>query len=118
MKKIISTILACMILVGSVLTLSSCGKMIVGKYEANLIVAEVTYEFGILGSVTCTIDPVIGDESVYEGTYELNDEGDKLTITFENDDAGEYEGEYIFASGEENGKKYIRIGILTYDKVD
>ena len=118
MKKIISTILALVLLVGSLMTLTSCGKMLFGKYEANLVFAEVTYEFGLFGKVTCTVDPVIGDEIVYEGKYEFNDAGDKITITFENDDADDYEGEYSFSSGEEDGEEYIKLGLVKYEKID
>ena len=118
MKKIVSAILAVAILLGSILMLSSCGKMILGKYEANLVWAEVTYEFGLFGKVTCTVDPVIGDEIVYEGKYEFNDAGDKITITFEKDDADDYEGEYSFSSGEEDGEEYIKLGLVKYEKID
>lgn len=118
MKKIISMVLVCVLLVASLLTLTSCGKTLTGKYEANLIAAEVTYEFGMFGKVTCTVDPIIGDEKVYEGKYEFNDAGDEITITFEGEDAEEYEGEYDFSSGVEDGQEYIKLGLLKYEKVD
>lgn len=120
MKKIISTILACVLLVGSLFALTSCGKSITGKYEANLVAAEVTYEFGMFGKVTCTIDPILGDETVVEGKYEFNDAGDKITITFEgdSDDAKEYAGEYNFSSGVEDGQEYIKLDLFKFEKID
>ena len=118
MKKIISTILALVLLVGSLMMLTSCGKMITGKYEANLVFAEVTYEFGMFGSVSCTVDPIVGDELVYEGKYSFNDAGDKITITLESDDADKYAGEYAFSSGEEDGVAYIKLNLVKYEKVD
>ena len=118
MKKIISTILVCVLLVSSLLALTSCGKTLTGKYEANLIAAEVTYEFGAFGKVTCTVDPIIGDEKVYEGKYEFNDAGDKITLTFDSEDADEYEGMHDFSSGEEDGQEYIKLGLVKYEKID
>ena len=72
MKKIVSTLLVCVMLVGMIFTLASCGKSLFGKYEADLAVSEYTYEFGAFGKVTLNIDPIIGDDSVYEGKYEIN----------------------------------------------
>ena len=117
MKKIISTILVCVLLVGTLFALTSCGKTLTGKYEADFALVEVTYEFSALGNVKCTVAPVVGDETVYEGKYSFNDAGDKITITFENDDAEEYEGEYNFSSGEEDGTEYIKLGLIKYEKV-
>ena len=114
MKKIVSTILLCLLLAGSVLTLASCDKMLVGEYEADIIVADVTYEFGLFGKVTYTYDPVVGDETVKVGKYEISDDGEEITFTFE----GEEPETHSFAIGEENGVDYVRIGLVTYEKED
>lgn len=121
MKKTISAILVCALLVCSILTLVSCGKSISGKYsaEVDLIIgtSSVTYEFAPFGGVT-VITNSLGKESVEEGKYELNDAGDKITLTFENEDGTKESETYDFVQGEENGVKYIKLGIVKYEKVD
>lgn len=113
MKKVVSTILVCLLLVGSLLTLASCGKTLTGKYEANLVVSEVTYEFGAFGKVTKTTDPIVGDNTVVEGKYEFNKAGDEITLTF-----GEESSTHEFSSGEEDGVKYIKLDGMKYEKID
>lgn len=118
MKRIISTLLVCVLLVGCVFALASCGKKLSGKYQDALKVT--TYEFK--GSkVTITVDNVIGDDTVIEGKYEITTNDDDETVivfTFEDEDAKEYSGEFKFFEGEEDGKEYIKLGILKYTKVD
>ena len=120
MKKILSVFLACVLLVGCICTLASCGKSLSGSYEANLIAAEVTYNFKSSGKVIVEVDPIIGDDMSFEGSYEFNEEGDKITISFdaEQEDAEEYAGTMSFSEGEEDGKAYIKLGIIKYNKVD
>ena len=123
MKKIISTILVCVLLIGTMFTLASCSNILVGEYlyEAEVLgvdLGEQTYEFGFLGNVTLTVDPPIGEDKVYEGKYKLNDAGDEITFTFENEEAEEYSGTFKFAKGEENGVKYVKIGLVRYELQD
>ena len=80
MKKTLSAILACVLLIGCLFTLASCGKSLSGTYEIDLGVSEITYEFGAFGKVTRTVDPLVGDETVEEGKYKFNDAGDEITI--------------------------------------
>lgn len=121
MKKTVSMILVCALLVCSMLTLVSCGKMLSGKYtaEVDLLIGKssVTYEFSPLGSVTVTTN-TLGKETVEEGKYELNDAGDKITFTFENEDGVKESETLDFAQGEENGVKYVKIGIAKYTKAE
>ena len=112
MKKIVSTILVCVLLVGSLFTLASCGNTISGEYK-DAITGNVSYEFGMFGKVTKTVDNIVGDDTVTEGKYEINDVGDRITLTFGDDTT-----DYAFAIGEENGVKYIKIGLFKYEKVD
>ncbi len=112
MKKIISTILVCVLLIGTLFTLASCGKSISGEYK-DALTGNVTYEFGMFGKFTKTVDNIIGDDTVTEGKYEINDDGDKITFTF--DDESET---HSFATGEENGVEYIKIGLFKYEKAD
>ncbi|MBO7195721.1 MAG: hypothetical protein J6V80_00115 [Clostridia bacterium] len=121
MKKIISTVLVCALLVCTLLTLAACGKSLSGSYKAELDLligkSSVTYEFSPFGKVTVTTNS-LGKETVEEGKYELDDDGDEITFTFVNDKGEEVESEYDFATGEENGVKYIKIGLVKYQKVD
>ena len=118
MKKITSTVVILAMLVGCLLTLTSCGKLLSGKYEADLAIAEYTYEFGIFGNVTLTVDPIFGDDRVYEGKYKVSDDGLQITFTFDGEDAERYNGTVNFAIGEENGAKYIKLDGDKYEKVD
>ena len=121
MKKILSAVLVCAILVCSLLTLSSCGKMLYGAYKAevDLIIgtSSVTYDFDLFGKVTYTVN-TFGKETVTEGKYELNDEGNKITFTFENEDGTPDVDTYDFVTGEEGGVEYVKIGLIKYEKVD
>jgi hypothetical protein len=105
-------------LVGSLLTLASCGKSLSGKYEAVVLGTELTYEFGLFGKVTLTVDPIFGNDAVYEGKYEFNKDGDEITFTFEDEDAESYNNTVEFSSGEEDGVKYIKLDGFKYEKVD
>ena len=118
MKRIISTILVCVLLLGCVMSLASCGKMFSGKYQADIAVAKLTYDFAIGGKVTLTVDPLIGDTDTYEGKYEINDETDEITFVFESEDAKSYNGTQDFTKGEEDGVKYIKIGGVKYTEVE
>ena len=118
MKKIISAILVCVLLVGSVFALASCGKMLSGKYS-DAVTGLTSYEFkGNKVKVTAGA----GNFAVsLDGTYKIakNDDGkNEITFTFENDDDDKYSGTFSFSDGEENGKKYIKIGVVKYNKAD
>ena len=117
MKKIISTVLVCVLLLGCVLTLASCSKMLMGTYEMKITDGnKTTLEFTPF-KVTSTVT-VLGESKSTEGKYKIaeNDEG-KLEITFTWE--GEEDVETLsFSQGEEDGKKYIRIGLITYYKAD
>ncbi len=113
MKKIVSSLLACILLIGCIFTLASCSKSLVGTYEADLGVSEITYKFGAFGKVTRTVDPLVGDNTVTEGTYKFNDAGDEITLTF-----GEESKTYDFSSGTEDGDDYIKLDLIKYEKED
>lgn len=113
MKKIVSTVLVCVLLVCTLLTLASCGKSLSGKYKADLLAAQVTYEFEAFGKVTKTTDPIVGNNVVEEGEYEFNKDGDEITVTF-----GEESATFSFVEGEEGDVKYIKLDGVKYEKVD
>ena len=119
MKRIISLLLVCVLLVGSVFALASCSKMLSGKYELDAAVASKTYEFSG-NKVTITYE-VLGFEKSLEGTYKIAaDEEGKETITFtfaaDAEDADDYAGEFSFAEGKEGDESYIKIGGVKYVK--
>ena len=117
MKKIISTLLVCVLLLGCVLTLGSCSKFLMGEYEADAIVGSVTYEFK-LTKVEITVEALGQDVAELEGSYKIakNDKGEtEITFTFENEEeAKEYSGTFSFEKGED----YIKIGGVKYKKVN
>ena len=113
MKKAVSTLLICILLVGCITTLASCSKTLLGSYEADLGVSETTYKFGAFGKVTRTVDPLVGDDVVTEGKYKFNDAGDEITLTF-----GDESKTYDFSSGTEDGEDYIKLDFIKYEKED
>ena len=120
MKKIVSLTLVCVLLVCTMLTLASC-SMVTGKYtaEVDLLIGKssVTYEFSPFGTVTVTTNS-LGKETVEDGKYELSDAGDKITFTFENEDGEVQTNTYDFVQGEENGVKYVKIGLIKYEQAE
>lgn len=112
MKKTVSAILVCVIMVCSLFALVSCGKSLVGTYKAEKLLSDVTYEFELGGKVTKTSDRVIGKAEVLEGTYEFSDDNTRITFTF-----GEDTYTHDFVDGEEGGVKYIKIDGVKYNEV-
>ena len=112
MKRTLSMILVCALLLGMMLTLVSCGNMLSGSYELG----NVTYEFKGNKVTKTTVELITGKNIVEEGTYKITgDEGErKITFTYEDEEPATYE----FSSGENEGKKYIKIGLFTYTEVD
>ena len=121
MKRIISTLLVCVLLLGCVFTFASCGKVLSGKYELDAVLGSKTYEFSGLNKVAITYE-VLSVETTIEGTYKIakNDEGEtEITFTFENEEAAkDYAGTFSFAQGKEEGVNYIKIAGVKYTKAD
>ena len=123
MKRIISLVLACVLLVGCVAVFASCGKKISGTYEAeiNAVVAKYTATYDFSGSkVSITKKAtVLGNVNTtnFEGKYEIaeNDDGTmEITITLESEDDEIKSGTYTFEEGED----YIKIAGIKYSKVE
>ena len=121
MKRIISTLLVCALLLGCVLTMASCSKILMGKYELDAGIGSKTYEFSIPNKVVITYE-VLTVEKTIEGTYKIAEAEDgnlEITFTFAGEEeADEYAGTFSFVQGEENGIKYVKIGGLKYTMVD
>lgn len=120
MKRIISTLLVCVLLLGCVFTLASCGKMLTGKYEAAITDEnKVTYEFSPFKVTRTTTVGALGfsKTTTTEGKYKIaeNDKGElQITFTWE----GSEDAETVsFAKGEEDGAKYIKLGLVKLTKV-
>ena len=120
MKKIISTILVCVLLLGCVMSFASCDKLLIGKYESlEVLGIKTTYEFSAFKYTKTTVTPSIigGDKtSVEEGSFKIteNDEGEPIiSFTYEVDGVKEVEN-YSFSQGEEDGVKYVKIGFVKY----
>ena len=119
MKKIVSAILVCVLLVGTVFTLASC-NMVMGTYAAG----NTELEFG-MGKVTITekvTNPLTGDVTklTYECKYKIEEDDDGKTITFTYEEGAD---EHYYLNGTktfseiDDGTKYIQIGTVgKYEK--
>ena len=115
MKKILSMTLVCVMLLGMMFTLASCGKTLSGEYEFDGgILGTTTYAFSGK-EVTVTYKAEILGATVskeFVGEYEIttneNDE-EVIVFTFTDEDASEYSGSHTFVEGKEGDVKYIKI---------
>jgi hypothetical protein len=122
MKKTLSALLVCVLLVGTLLSLVSCGIMLSGKYELKLTDDNhVVYEFSGKKVTKTTTRGVFGysKSETVEGKYEINEvEEGKFQITFTWETEEDNIETLDFSQGEENGTKYIKLGGFTLNKVD
>ena len=113
MKKFVSVILVCAMLICCMFVLASCGKTLNGTYKGS-VVGLATFEFK--GS---KYTYALGNASV-TGKYEIKKEDDKMTITLTPDsdkDADEKaSGTFSFEEGKDSKGNYIVIGGYTYYK--
>ena len=121
MKKTLSAILVCVMLLGCVFTLASCGNKPSGKYQAKLEIlgqrTTTTYDFKMNKVIVTVETEVLGNinTETTEYKYKVNKKDDgTLTI----DLTGEVEGEektntYTY----EKGDDYIKIAGIQYNKV-
>ncbi len=128
MKKTISTILVCVLLVGALLSLASCEMfgLVAGTYARTTEVFGVetttTYEFSGK-EVTVSTVTTMGNTSTTKtktGDYKIgeNDEGQKtITLTFTNDDGEGTVTTYTFNSGKDDNGAYIELDGTRYDSV-
>lgn len=120
MKKIISAVLVCVLLACTLFALASCGKTLSGEYQDALKLTTLKFSGS---NVTITVDNVIGDDTVLEGKYAITEDEENegkyiITFTFDDEeDADDWDTPMSFSEGEEDGKKYIKLGgLLTYYK--
>ncbi len=113
MKKTIKLLAMVMVILTLALSLVACSKMIIGKYANEL--TFTTYEFK--GNKVIKTTEIGGYTKTIEGTYKIVDSEEEegglvIQLTF-NDETESYP----FAQGEENGVKYIKIGLFQYNEV-
>jgi uncharacterized lipoprotein YehR (DUF1307 family) len=116
MKKYVKVLAFALVAVMLCVSLVSCGKKLLGDYEASvggdLLGYTATYAFS--GSkVTVTKEAtVLGSkkEFTFEGKYEIKD--DTITFTFETEDDDIKSGSFAF----EETDKGIKIGLVEYEK--
>ena len=122
MKKTLSALLVCVLLVGTLLSLVSCGIMLSGKYELKLTDDNhVVYEFSGKKVTKTKTNGIFGysKSETVEGKYEINEvEEGKFKITFTWETEEDSIETLDFSQGEENGTKYIKLGGFTLNKVD
>ncbi len=110
MKKIVSSVLVCVLLLSTVFVLASCGKTLMGTYENET--TGISYEF-VGNKVTRKAPALIGGgTNVREGEYSIED--GKITFTF--DDDKDNSGTFDFSETTDGDKTYIKIGLFTYYK--
>ena len=121
MKRIVSALLVCVLLMACVFTLASCSKTLNGTYQGTGLLSGTYYDFDG-NKVTITVEIPFVDDLVLEGTYEIttNDKGeDVIVFTFgESEDAKGYSGEFPYAEGTEGDTNYIKIAGVQYNKTD
>ena len=92
MKKFLSAILVCVLLVGTMLTLVSCGNSLSGTYEGEGLIA---FDLKFSGS---KVSILVDGEKVLTGTYDIDEEDGKKTISFDfvdEDEATEDEKKFL-----------------------
>lgn len=125
MKRILSFVLAAVLLCGCVFALASCGgKKLSGKYKADIGLYTITYEFKG-NEFTCVRTTVAANIShTASGTYEITeDEEGNMFIAFtygedSDESAKEDAAKLPFAEVKENGVEYIKIAGLPYRAID
>ena len=122
MKKIISAVLVCVLLVGCIFALASCAKTLNGTYKTGSELLGGTYIFEG-NKLTHIISTVGGLEKRTEGTYVISEDEEKgqiITITYPATKEGEEDTvvTYSLVEGIEGDKEYIKIDGVQYTKVE
>jgi len=111
MKKTFVRIAAVAVLVVMLAcSLVACGGLSGTYSSGELLGSGVSYTFK--GSKVTIDVSLLGSVTSFEGKYSID--GDKITFTFEDDDAEKYSGEFAF----EKGDDYVKIGLAKYEKED
>lgn len=124
MKKTISSILVCVLLVGTLLSLASCevAGFVFGKYSktTSALGVEVveTYDFSLTEVTKTTVSKVGSLSQTSEETYKYkvgkNDDGERIISFTVETDNGSKTTNFSFNSGSDNDGSYIEIGGSRY----
>lgn len=134
MKRIISLALVCVLLVGVVFALASCGSLS-GTYTYEQNGMKMSYKFS--GKNVSMITEIGDEKYTIEGTYELNDDETKITVTpdadsvktylvdmgmiedaddISDEDLQEFIDEIAEEQSFEKGDGFVKIGGMKFDK--
>lgn len=112
MKKVLSMILVCTLMLGCVFALSSCGGPS-GTYEGELGVGTYTFS----GNTYTHVTKVANISSTVTGTFKMGEDEKGKTIIFT---TGEGEKAttttFSYSEGREDDVFYIKIGSIRYNK--
>lgn len=124
MKKTISTILVCVLLVGTLLSLASCevAGFVFGTYSktTSILGTETveTYDFSLTEVTKTTVIKVGSLSNTTTETYEYkvgkNDDGERIISLTTETDSGSNTVKLSFNSGSDNDGSYIEIGGSRY----
>ena len=120
MKKTISAVLVCVLLLGCVFALTSCAKTLSGTYKRDGLIVDTTYEFK--GNEVTIINGMGSLSHTTKATYVIEEKDDgTMTITFTYSEGEtpdeDLKGTKSFEEGKkENGDKFIKIGGIEYIK--
>ena len=122
MKRILSIVLAVAVLATMCLSLASCGKKLSGKYSADVFGTGTTMTFdGKNVKIGFTVT-LLGEVASVDATYKIK--GDTITFDFaDEDEVTNNAAKKVIESLEEpvsfeEGKDYIKINGVKYEKVD
>ncbi len=117
MKRIISALIVCILVLGCVVTFASCkDNSLSGTYTSEAGVTSIAFSEK---SAVIMISFSVGDfysSSTYEANYKIK--GGNIVFSYDKDQK-KYEqlnGKYDFELGEESGKEYIKIDGIKYTK--
>ena len=120
MKKIISLLLVCVLLVCCVFALASCEKRLEGTYRNADGGATYVFE----GDTVKRIINIFGFEKEDNGTYKISENHkDEVIITMfwddgDEDDSNNDKSKFVLLEGAEGGTKYIKLDGTQYNKVE
>ncbi len=114
MKKTISTILVCVLLIGTIFSLASCEifGLVIGTYSDG----TTTYEFSGK-EVTITTETKIGNTTLSNsksGEYKIGEDEDgrkTIAITISDNDGDSTTTTYFFNTGKDDNGSYIELTV-------
>ena len=113
MKKTVRILVLAMALATILCVFASCGKTLKGEYAAEVAGTGSVLEFKGK-NITITYKLLGAEVASVEGTYKIDDDKITIDIESENKEIAKLDGTFDFEEGEDS----IKIGLITYKKVD